>query len=110
MFFMRIYYDKTSGEVVSSRWAKGGVIMPPHAQDFAERPELEGRTETDTGLFEWLDEEAAPLEKFGVKVPVVDVSQEPPALTWQEPPAPAEPTDEDEIGGDELLDMMEEVV
>lgn len=110
MFFMRIYYDKTSGEVVSSRWAKGGVILPPRAQDFAERPELEGRTETDTGLLEWLDEETAPLEMFGVKVPVVDVSQEPPVLTWQEPPAPAEPTDEDEIGGDELLGMIEEAI
>lgn len=110
MFFMRIYYDKASGEVISSRWAKGNVLRPPHAQDFAERPELEGRTEENTGLFEWLDEEAAPLTEFGVKVPVVDVSQNPPVLMWQEPPAPAEPTDEDEISGNELLGMIEEVV
>ena len=108
MFFMRIYYDKASGEVISSRWAKGSVILPPYAQDFAERPELTGRTEENTGLFEWLDEEAAPLEEFGVKKPVVDISQDPPILTWVEwpEPDPTEVTDEDEISDSDALKII----
>ena len=110
MFYMRFYYDKSTGEILTSRWASGEIVVPTVAQECTMLPELEGRTDEDTGVIEFTDEETAPVDKFGVMKPAVDLTQDPPSLTWEEWPEPAEPSDDDPVSGDELLTMFEEVL
>ena len=110
MFYMRFYYDKVTGEILTSRWASGEIIVPTVEQERTMLPELEGRTDEDTGILEFTDEETAPVDKFGVMKPVIDIAQDPPALTWEKWPEPEEPSENDPISGDELLTMFEEVL
>ena len=107
-YFMRLYYDKSNGDVVSSRWAKGDIRVPNISEDFETLSELAGRSTEDTGVIEYLDEATAPTEEFGVKKPVVDISQDPPILTWVEwpEPDPTEVTDEDEISDSDALKII----
>ena len=75
-------------------------------------PELEGRTDEDTGILEFTDEETAPVGKCGVMKPVIDIAQDPPALVftdWPEPELP-EPSESDAVTGDEFLSMVEDVL
>ena len=110
MFYMRFYYDKVTGEILTSRWASGEIVVPTMEQECAMLPELEGRTDEDTGVLEFTDEETAPVDKFGVMKPVIDIAQDPPALIWEEWPEPEEPSENDPVSGDELLTMFEEVL
>ena len=110
MFYMRFYYDKVTGEILTSRWASGEIVVPTMEQECAMLPELEGRTDEDTGVLEFTDEKTAPVDKFGVMKPVIDIAQDPPALTWEEWPEPEEPSANDPVSGDELLTMFEEVL
>lgn len=110
MFYMRFYYDKSTGETLTSRWASGEIVVPTVAQERTMLPELEGRTDEDTGVIEFTDEETAPVDKFGVMKPVVDLMQGSPSLTWEEWPEPVGPSDDDPVSGDELLTMFEEVL
>ena len=50
------------------------------------------------------------MDKFGVLKLVIDIAQDPPALTWEKWPEPEEPSENDPISGDELLTMFEEVL
>lgn len=112
MFYRRFYYDIVTGEPVSCFMARGDVVLPTRSEDFAVRPELSGRSEADTGLMEWLEEDAALETLFASKKPTADVSQDPPALVftdWPEPELP-EPSDSDEVTGDEFLAMVEGVL
>ena len=110
MFYMRFYYDKSTGEILTGRWARGEIVVPNVEQERTMLPELEGRTDKDTGVIEFTDEETAPVDKFGAMQPVVDLTQDPPCLTWTELPAPQKPSDDDPISGNELLTMFEEVL
>lgn len=112
MFYRRFYYDISTGEPVSCFMARGDVVLPARAEDFAVRPELYGRSEADTGRMEWLEEDAALETLFASKKPMADVSQDPPALVftdWPEPELPG-PSDSDVVTGDEFLSMVEEVL
>ena len=42
-YFMRLYYDKSNGDVVSNRWAKGDIRVPNISEDFETFSELAGR-------------------------------------------------------------------
>lgn len=109
MFYRRFYYDISTGEPVSCFMARGDVVLPTRSEDFAVRPELSGRSEADTGLMEWLEEDAALETLFASKKPTADVSQDTPALVftdWLEP----EPSESDVVTGDEFLAMVEEVL
>ena len=36
MFYMRFYYDKVTGEILTSRWASGEIVVPtPARQELA---------------------------------------------------------------------------
>lgn len=108
--FYRIYFDANSGEPLATAWAKGDIRVPTQAEDYANLPGLAGRSAADTICWEQLTEDAALEALLRSKKPKMDVGQTPPALTWVDWPAPADPTDEDEIGGDELLGMIEEAI
>ena len=85
------------------------------------REELEGKREklqlqlvrsvnASITLGEATAKETAPVGKFGVMKPVIDIAQDPPALTWEKWSEPEEPSENDPISGDELLTMFEEVL
>ena len=41
MFYMRFCYDKVTGEILTSRWASGEIVVPTVAQERTMLPELE---------------------------------------------------------------------
>ena len=92
-FFRRMYYDRTTGEAVHIRMAKGDVRLPDPAEDFARQPELRGRSDADTALLEWRTEDAAAELLFRTKKPSVHLSGGQPRLIWSEFP-PEEEYDE----------------
>lgn len=53
MFIRKLYYDLTTGAVLSSHMRQGDVRMTTFAEDAAALPELAGRTEADTGCMVW---------------------------------------------------------
>ena len=53
MFIRKLYYDLTTGTVLSSHMRQGSVRMTTFAEDVAALPELAGRTEADTGCMIW---------------------------------------------------------
>lgn len=110
MFYRRFYYDIVTGEPVSCFMARGDVVLPAQAEDFAVRSELSGRSEADTGLMEWLEEDAALETLFASKKPTADVSQDPPALVFTDWPELPEPSESDAVTGDEFLSMVEDVL
>lgn len=101
-FVRRIYYDKLTGEVLDSHMAQGDIVVLPVSEELAILPELAGRTETDTGVLEWLTPDPEVEAMAAVKMPVVDVSGGVPVLGWADWPEP-EPAPE----YDELADAVE---
>lgn len=104
-YLYRIYYDKATGEVLHCRWTKGDIRIPTVAADFLLQPELQGRTTADTGLFEWYTEQAELEKVMFFKMPVVDISTDPPTLSWTDWPIPS---DEEEISDAEALQIITE--
>lgn len=90
VFFRRMYYDRTTGEAVHIRMAKGDVHPPDPSEDFLRQPELNGRSLADTALLEWRREEESTELLFRTKLPSVDVSGEQPRLVWNDFPPNAE--------------------
>ena len=102
-YLYRIYYDKTTGEVLHCRWVKGDIIIPTVETDFLTKPELHERTSENTGLFEWYTEQPELEAMMFVKMPVVDISVDPPKLNWTDWPIPP---DDEEISDAEALDII----
>ena len=86
MFLRRLYYDRATGDVLGSGMRQGAIIITTHAQDYAALPSLAGRSDTDTGYFEWREPNAEIDALFATKVVSVDVTHSPPALVWTNPP------------------------
>lgn len=103
--YYRIYYDPATGEPLATTWARGDVRVPTQTEDYANLPGLAGRSADATGCWERLAEDAELETLIQGKKPKLDVSQEPPALTWEDWPEP-EQSDEDEISADEALEIM----
>ena len=87
-FFRRMYYDRVTGGAVHIRMAKGDLRIPPVSEDFGRQPELAGRSEADTALLEWRQEDPAAEALFGSMKPSVDLESDPPRLVWSEWPPP----------------------
>ena len=102
MFIRKLYYDKTTGEVLSSHMRQGSVKMTTFAEDTAALPELAGRTEADTGCMVWespdAEIEAAFADATGVSV---DVTQTPHAVVFDYTPVVS-----DEISDSEALRII----
>lgn len=85
LFLRRLYFDRASGRVVSSRMAQGDIQQPTESEDFARLSELAGRSPADTGLFEWLEPDAGIEDSFARATTVtVDVGGAAPALVFSE--------------------------
>ena len=92
MFIRKLYYDKTTGEVLSSHMRQGNVKMTTFAEDINVLAELAGRTEADTGSMVWGEPDAALEEAFFKATGVsVDVSAEPHQIIFDFTPLPVEP-------------------
>lgn len=102
-YLYRIYYDKATGEVLHCRWVKGDIRIPTVDTDFLIQPELHERTSENTGLFEWYTEQPELESVMFFKMPVVDISVDPPALNWTDWPIPP---DDEEISDAEALDII----
>ena len=92
MFIRKLYYDLSTGAVLSSHMRQGSVKITTFAEDAASLPELAGRTEADTGCMVWetpnAETEAALTAATGVSV---DVTQTPHQLVFDYTPLPVEP-------------------
>lgn len=102
-YLYRIYYDKSTGEVLHCRWVKGDIQIPTVETDFLVQKELHERTSENTGLFEWYTEQPELEAVMFVKMPVVDISVDPPKLNWTDWPIPP---DDEEISDSEALDII----
>lgn len=102
-YLYRIYYDKSTGEVLHCRWVKGDIQIPTVETDFLVQKELHERTSENTGLFEWYTEQPELEAVMFVKMPVVDISVDPPKLNWTDWPIPP---DDEEISDAEALDII----
>lgn len=92
MFIRKLYYDKTTGEVLSSHMRQGNVKMTTFAEDVETLPELAGRTEADTICMMWTEPDAALEEAFSKATGVtVDVSVTPHQIVFDYTPVPVEP-------------------
>lgn len=88
--YYRIYFDSTSGEPLTITWAKGDVRIPTREEDYATLPALSGRTADDTLCYEELAEDKELEQLLQTKKPVMDVTQDPPVLTWTDYPVDPE--------------------
>ena len=102
-YLYRIYYDKSTGEVLHCRWVKGDIQIPTVETDFLTQPELHERTLENTGLFEWYTEQSELESVMFFKMPVVDISVDPPKLNWTDWPILP---DDEEISDAEALDII----
>ena len=102
-YLYRIYYDKSTGEVLHCRWVKGDIQIPTVETDFLVLQELHERTSENTGLFVWYTEQPELEAVMFVKMPVVDISVDPPKLNWTDWPIPP---DDEEISDAEALDII----
>lgn len=92
MFIRKLYYDLTTGAVLSSHMRQGSVRMTTFAEDINVLPELAGRTEADTGCMVWTEADAEIEAAFAAATSVtVDVTQTPHTLVFDYTPLPAEP-------------------
>lgn len=92
MFIRKLYYDLTTGAVLSSHMRQGDVIMTTFAEDVAVLPELAGRTEADTGCMVWTEFDSVIEEAFAAATSVsVDVAAEPHQIVFDYTPLPVEP-------------------
>jgi len=91
---IRIYYALATGEIIFFYTQSGEAItVMPLAHDFAVYPQLDGRSEADTGCLEWQerDEELEDKLTNGAYIARVDVTQEPHTLIFTEPPVDPDP-------------------
>lgn len=92
MFIRKLYYDLTTGDVLSSHMRQGDVRMTTFAEDTAALSELAGRTEADTGCMVWTELDAAIEEAFFKATGVsVDVAARPHQVVFDFTPLPIEP-------------------
>lgn len=92
MFIRKLYYDLTTGTVLSSHMRQGNVRMTTFAEDVSVLPELAGRTEADTGCMVWTEPDAAIEEAFSKATGVsVDVAARPHQVVFDFTPLPIEP-------------------
>ena len=92
MFIRKLYYDLTTGTVLSSHMRQGSVRMTTFAEDVASLPELAGRIEEDTGCMVWETSNAETEAAFAAATGVsVDVMQTPHALVFDYTPLPVDP-------------------
>jgi len=69
--------------------ARGSIIVPTAEEDFARLPELAGRSEADTGWFEWTEPDATAEGDFARASGVsVDVSGKRHKIVWDFTPLP----------------------
>lgn len=64
MFIRKLYYDLTTGTVLSSHMRQGSVRMTTFDEDISALPELAGCTEENTGCIVWTEPDAAIEESF----------------------------------------------
>lgn len=87
MFIRKLYYDLSTGEVLDSHMRQGGVRMTTFEHDVSAIPELEGRTESDTGCIVWTEPNAEIEANFEAATGIsVDVTQDPPVIVWDYTP------------------------
>lgn len=92
MFIRKLYYDLTTGDVLSSHMRQGNVRMTTFAEDVASLPELVERTEADTGCMVWTEPDAAIEEAFSKATGVsVDVAAKPNQVVFDFTPILVEP-------------------
>lgn len=92
MFIRKLYYDLTTGTVLSSHMRQGSVRMTTFAEDVASLPELAWRTEADTGCMVWTEFDSVIEEAFSKATGVsVDVAAEPHQIVFDYTPLPVEP-------------------
>ena len=93
-FLRRLYYDKTTGDILSHRMAQGAITVPTVAEDYTQQPGLVGRSPEDTGLFEWLTPDTVVEDNFARATSyTVDVTTAPPVILFDFTPPE---TDEEE--------------
>ena len=107
--FYRIYFNATDGEPLVTAWAKGDIRVPAQEEDYTNLHGLAGRSAADTICWEQLSEDSELEGLICSKKPVLDVAQNPPALSWVDWPEP-EQSDADPVTGEELMNMMEVVL
>ena len=93
-YICRIYYDLSTGEIVSFYAQSGEAIaIMPLSHDFAVYPDLTNRSEADTGCLEWLERDEALEAKLssGEYVARVDITQPTHTLIFTEPPVSPDP-------------------
>ena len=96
MFIRRHYYDLNTGDTVWSYMVEGNIMRRSTLDELNTIPELNHRTQDDTGVFEWLEPNEEIESKFNGNYSVsIDVSTTPHALVFTEIPEP-EPIPEDE--------------
>lgn len=109
MFIRKLYYDSTTGTVLSSHMRQGSVRMTTFAEDVASLPELAGRTEEDTGCMVWETPNAETEAAFAAATGVsVDVTQTPHALVFDYTPIEGE-ADPVEVMAEALNELGVEV-
>lgn len=103
MFIRKLYYDLTTGTVLSSHMRQGSVRMTTFAKDVAALPELAGRTEADTGCMVWTEPDAETEAAFAACTGItVDVTQTPHAVVFDY----SQPEDTGEISDSEALSII----
>ena len=93
MFLRRHYYDRATGATIESGMRQGAIVITTHEHDYAAMPSLAGRTDADTGCFEWREVDPVIEELFATMIVGVDITQTPPALVWTDPPVEPDETE-----------------
>lgn len=109
MYKARIFYKKDNGDVLRYQIIRSGNPLPID-DDVLVTSEESNVSVDNIGYFEW-DNPENELEAIRAekKVVKVDVSQTPHVL-YSEEPEIIEPSEYDEIGGREFLNMVEGVL
>lgn len=110
MYNARLFYALVSGDVLRIQTIGSGEPLTLE-DDLALVSELSDVPTDEIGVMEWNNPENK-LEAIMAdgKIVKVDVSQTPHAIYGEDEPEPPEPSDDDEISGQEFLNMVEGVM
>ena len=96
MFIRRLFYNKSTGDIVYRYVATGRIVIHSIDEDFATIQELKNYSLEEMGVLEWLEPDEEIEEKMCGRYDVsIDISSDLHKLVFTELPEP-EPIPEDE--------------
>jgi hypothetical protein len=110
MYNARLFYNKNTGDILRIQTIGNGEPLPLE-DELVLVSDLSGVSTNEIGFLEW-DNPENELEAIMAdgKSVKVDVTQTPHVVYGENAPEPPEPTDDDEISGEEFLEMVEGVM